>query len=367
MSPFVPALDLAISAAGAAIVLVGLADAFLTILHPDRDGYLSYLLNRGIWRFSVGLAHLRPNARRSILGMAGPTMVVADILLWMLVPILGYGLLVWPHLGTGFDTPPGLELDVWDAFYFSGVTFTTLGFGDITPLSGGWELVAIAEAITGFLVMSTSIAYIIAVFEGVDQRDALALQVCSETGGTWRGDVFLERILHDEGAEPLRKRIETWAALVRSLHGRLYRFHGLALYLRTHGLDRGPERMTYALCDVALRARVVAQSPTMRNLRPASEHLAFGLEHFARGIVLRNGGRACRHEMETATPTEADIRYVREAWETAAARLGLERAPAAPWEDPAILAFAARMRIFLSEIDRLTLWRTLGGDHRGPS
>ena len=347
--------------AGAALVLLGLADAFLTILHPDLDGRFSSWLNRGIWRVATTLARLRPASRSAILGMAGPSMVVADILLWMLMPIAGYGLLVWPFLGGGFDTPPRLGTDLWDALYFSGVTFTTLGYGDITPLSRAWEFLAVAEAITGVLVMSTALAYIVAVFEGVDQRDALALQVYSETGGTWRGGELISRTLRDEDVEALRKRVEAWASLVRSLHGRLYRFHGLALYLRTHGLDRGPERMMYALADATLRVKVLARHPGMRRVGPAADHLAVAVEHFARAIVRRHGSAACRRALDEGAPTEEDARAVRDAWEGAAAALH----PAPPVPDPSddaeLLALAARLRIFLGEIDRLTRWRTLDG------
>lgn len=345
--------------AGAFIVLMGLADAFLTILHPDRDGRLSAALNRGVWRLAVAAARLRPGSRQELLGMAGPSMVVADILLWMLLPILGYALMYWPFLSGGFETPPRLGTDFWDAFYFSGVTFTTLGFGDITPLTRIWELLSIAEAITGFLVMSTSIAYIVAVFEGVDQRDALALQVFSETAGTWDGARLLTRSLQEEDAQALRNRLERWASLVRELHGRLYRFHGLALYVRTHGLEHGPERMLYALADVALGAKVLACSPSMRLLRPASDHLALGFEHFAHAIVRRHGTREARRLMAHPEPTEEDARAVRDAWRDLATRLDLEPPPTPPEQDERLLRLAARLRVFLAESDRLTLWRTL--------
>lgn len=354
--------SIVIATAGVLLVLLGLGDAFLTILHPDRDGRYSSALNRGIWRGSVLLARIIPRKRREILGMAGPGMVVGNILLWMLAPITGFALLFWPFLAGGFDTPPSLGTDLWDAFYFSGVTFTTLGFGDITPVTRIWEILSIAEAITGFLVMSTSIAYIVAVFEGVDHRDALALQIYSETGGTWNGGEFVHRVLEDEDVESLRERLEVWANLIRELHGRLYRFHGLALYLRTHGLDRGPERMLYGLADVALRGKVLASAPRLRRLRPSADHLAFGLDHFATAMVRRHGTRASRAAIERVEPTEDDRRVVREAWAMAAARFGPEWPAIDEDNERELFLLTARLRIFLRELDRLTLWRTMPGE-----
>jgi hypothetical protein len=355
---------------GVVIIAVGLNDSFLTILHPDRDGRLSYGLNRAIWRASVGLARRRPGSLNTILGAAGPTMVIADILLWMALPILGYALLMWPAMGDGIRLPSGVEGRIGDALYFSGTTFTTLGYGDVTPVTRLWEMVAIAEAVTGFLVMGTSVTYIISVFEGVDKRDARALQVYSETGGTWDGGELVRRTLEHGDADILRRRLEEWGYLVRDLHGRLYRFHGLALYVRTHGLDFGPERMLHALCDVALRAQVVAASPHMRRLRPAADQLALGLDHFAKSIVRRNGSQQARDAMDSSVPDEDDRRRVRALWDEMAPRYDLGSPATPPYEDPEVLALACRLRAFLEELERLTLWRRLvpaEGPRGGPS
>lgn len=345
-------------ALGVAVIWVGLNDAFLTILHPDRDGRLSYTLNRGIWRVTAQLALWAPQRRQVILGFAGPTMVIADILLWMMVPILGYALLMGPFLGDGIRIAGGLEGTFGDALYFSGVTFTTLGYGDVTPVTRTWEMVSILEALTGFLVMGTSVTYIIAVFEGVDKRDARALQVYSETGGTWDGAELIRRCVASGDAGALRRRFEEWGFLVRDLHGRLYRFHGLALYVRTQGLDFGPERMVNALAEVALRAKLIAIAPGQTTLLPAAEQLTVGVEHFARSLVRRNGRRGAFRAMEAAQPGPLDVARVKALQAEMAEFLG-QGPGAGASVDAGLLAMAARMRVFVEELDRLTLWHRL--------
>lgn len=352
-----PLLEIAALGAGAAIVLLGLADAFLTILHPDLDGPVTRALNRGIWRVATEGARLVPQHRRDALAFAGPVMIVADVLLWMILPILGYALMVWPFLDRGFDAAPELSTQMMDAIYFSGVTFTTLGFGDITPLTSGWELLSVAEAVSGFLVMSTSIAYVIAVFEGVDHRDALALRIYSETDATWQGQRFLERSLLDEGPDALRERLESWAGLVRELHGRLYRFHGLAFYLRTQGIRHGPERMMYAVAEVALAANILSRAPEMRPLRPAARHLSIAFEHFASAIVRRHGTALERRLMSDPEPGAEDAERIRAVGRELCARLQLPPMGVDPAEDPELLALVARKRVFLRHVDGFTHWR----------
>jgi len=48
-----------------------------------------------------------------------------------------------------------------DALYFSTVTFSTLGYGDIT-LSPQWRLLGSLEGINGFILIGWSIAYLVA-------------------------------------------------------------------------------------------------------------------------------------------------------------------------------------------------------------
>lgn len=51
--------------------------------------------------------------------------------------------------------------DFGSALYFSTVTFSTLGYGDIT-LAPAWRLLGALEAINGFILLGWSTAYLVA-------------------------------------------------------------------------------------------------------------------------------------------------------------------------------------------------------------
>lgn len=55
----------------------------------------------------------------------------------------------------------GLLPDFATALYFSTVTFSTIGYGDIVP-EPGWRMFAALEGINGFLLIGWSTAYLIA-------------------------------------------------------------------------------------------------------------------------------------------------------------------------------------------------------------
>jgi hypothetical protein len=55
----------------------------------------------------------------------------------------------------------GVVADLESAVYFSTVTFSTLGYGDITP-TAAWQVFAALEAMNGFVLIGWSIAYLVA-------------------------------------------------------------------------------------------------------------------------------------------------------------------------------------------------------------
>lgn len=68
--------------------------------------------------------------------------------------------------------PPAELATLETAIYFSFVTFTTLGYGDIT-LSEGWRLLSGIEAMNGILLVGWSTAVLFAVVQRMWQGTAL--------------------------------------------------------------------------------------------------------------------------------------------------------------------------------------------------
>lgn len=66
---------------------------------------------------------------------------------------------VW--LWAGLYRLLGILNDFETALYFSTITFSTVGYGDVVP-AHGWRILAALEGINGFLLIGWSTAYLIA-------------------------------------------------------------------------------------------------------------------------------------------------------------------------------------------------------------
>ena len=76
---------------------------------------------------------------------------------------IGYTLLDAYADGPAFrgGAPDGLPLGEGSAFYFSFVTLTTLGYGDITPVTPGARALALLEAIVGQFYLTVLVAALV--------------------------------------------------------------------------------------------------------------------------------------------------------------------------------------------------------------
>ncbi len=71
-----------------------------------------------------------------------------------------------------FSTGPasGQTMDGFTAYYFSFVTLTTVGYGDITPVTNGARALAAMEAMTGTLYVAVLISRLVALYSSQGSR-----------------------------------------------------------------------------------------------------------------------------------------------------------------------------------------------------
>ena len=156
------------------LIFLILVDAFEAMVQPRRVTHrfrlarIFYRTNWTIWRL-VALYMQPGKQRESYLSLFGPLSFLALFVVWMLGLILSFA---WLHqsLGTALHTPDG-HTDFLTYVYLSGVTFSTLGFGDVVAVAPLGHMLTVAEAGLGFGFLACVIGYLPAIFQAFSHRE----------------------------------------------------------------------------------------------------------------------------------------------------------------------------------------------------
>lgn len=172
---------------GIGLVLVVAHDAYVTILHSrGRNGPISHIICRAIWRLARAAVSKLPRKQRHLrLNSIGPLLMPTLIGVYLTLLVLGFALIYYPHMTTDFLIVPEAASPHWiESLYFSGVTLTTLGFGDIAPRTNVMRLTAVIESGAGFGLISLFITYLVAVYRALERKRTAALAFYHQVDGS---------------------------------------------------------------------------------------------------------------------------------------------------------------------------------------
>jgi Ion channel len=162
-------------AAGSCLLLLGLWDTALTVLHPARRGPMSYAISRSTWLVVRTLSR-RLDAMR-LLTFAGPAAMAGGFFGWVGGLWLGFALVYLPFIDrfSYSETVPFGSKGMAEALYVSGVSLSTVGFGDVVASSDTLRLVTVAESASGLAAITAAITYLLSVYPLVTRQRSAAL------------------------------------------------------------------------------------------------------------------------------------------------------------------------------------------------
>lgn len=163
---------------GLLLIALVVYDVYATILHARaRSGPISESLNRAVWWAARRIANrLSRHRRHRWLNAIGPLLLPALIITFILLLVSGFALIYFPRMPGHFSVDQDVISSAWiESLYFSGITFTTLGYGDITPRSIEMRFVALVEGASGFAVISLAVTYLLTVYRALERKRAVAL------------------------------------------------------------------------------------------------------------------------------------------------------------------------------------------------
>lgn len=326
-------------------IVVGLGSIILiaVVLH---DGFEAMLLPRRVsrnWRFArvffratwtpwVALAcRMKAGKRREyFLSLFGPLSMLVLFGVWALGLIAGFGLLHW-----SLRSPVHATIDsigIFDYLYLSGVTFFTLGYGDVTPTDVTGRSLAVIESGIGFGFLAVVISYLPVLYQAFSQREHTISLLDARAGSPPTAEQLLIRVGQTRDFAALTRFLEEWerfAAVVleshlsfpvlsfyRSQHDNQSWLAALTMVLDTcamvlagvRGIDPYQAQLTFAMARHAVVD--VAQVLQTRPVPPEPDRLPDDRLH-----ALRDGLRSAGFDVRDGAAADAQLTELRGMYE----------------------------------------------------
>ena len=171
--------------AGVCLLLLIGFDVYATVLHSSSHyGPVGERLNRWVWKLTRLVAfRLSRSLRHRLLNVVGPLLMPLLVIVFIITLILGFALIYYPRMPADFyltHETNGSRFE--NAVYFSGVTLTSVGYGDVIPRTTAMRFTAMFEAVTGLGLISLSIAYLLTIYRALERKRAVALSFYHQSG-----------------------------------------------------------------------------------------------------------------------------------------------------------------------------------------
>jgi Ion channel len=193
------------------LVLGILLDAFEVVVLPRRVTR-RIRFARGFYRLtwlpSAALARrIRSSRRReTFLGFFGPLSLILLLCVWAVGLIVGFAALHW-SLGSPLNAVEARE-SFGTYAYFSGTTFFTLGYGDVTPSAPLGRALAVVEAGIGFGFLALIIGYLPVIYQAFSRREASISLLDARAGSPPSAGELLRR--HGQNIQELDQLLRDW-------------------------------------------------------------------------------------------------------------------------------------------------------------
>lgn len=186
------------------------AEAFEVMLLPRRvrrSLRFVRLFFRGSWGLWSGIARnmKRGPVRDAFLSLYGPLSMIVLLSSWAAGMIFGLGLLQW-----ALQSQSAKPLNLSTAFYFSGSSFFTVGYGDVLPTTTLSKLLAIFEAFSGLAFIAGTIGYLPVLYQLFSRRETQIIKLDARAGSPPTALALLCRHGEQQAIDELQSFLLDW-------------------------------------------------------------------------------------------------------------------------------------------------------------
>jgi voltage-gated potassium channel Kch len=196
---------------GVLLLALVLQDAFEVMLLPRRVPRrwrltgIYFDVTWRLWRAVARLTTAGPRRER-FLSIYGALSMMLLFSLWAASLVLAFGLIQWvAQIGSRRAVT-----DLAEQIYMSGVTFFTLGYGDVVPHTPAARVLAVVEAGAGFGLIAVVIGYLPVLYQLFSRREAHVIQLDGRAGSPPSAATMLRRHAESDGLEKLDDLLRAW-------------------------------------------------------------------------------------------------------------------------------------------------------------
>ncbi len=301
---------------GAVMIGLILVDSFESVLLPRRVTHayrLIRLFYRVTWPNWLAISSLfsSPRRRESFLSIFAPLSFLMVFAAWAIGMILAFALLHWAFQTEMAVSNPAHHVSY---MYFSGVTFFTVGYGDLAPVDGVGRFLAVIEAGIGFGFLALVLSYHPILAQAFSQRETMISLLDARGGSPPTAEQVLVRSQPARRPEVIISYLQQWETWCAELLERCLSFPVLALYRSQHdnqswlaaltvmldtsalamsggaGRDVYQARLTFAMArhaavDLCLVFKIEPQAPAQNRLSPENFGALFERLKAAGGVL----------------------------------------------------------------------------------
>jgi len=209
---------------GLLLIVAAFNDVFQSVIVPRAVGRRlrpSYYQTRTLWTIWPHVAHRlyanNEERREDFLAAFAPFNLLLNLVTWSLLLLFGYGSIFYALRD---QMHPALQTFA-EAVYFAGTSFFTIGFGDFAGATGLTRMFSLAAGASGFGIISTSTAYLFAIFGAFQNREQFVVMVGARAGSPPSGVGLLTIAAHAgvvKDLPALMRSAEMWCASLMETH-----------------------------------------------------------------------------------------------------------------------------------------------------
>ena len=242
--------------AGVMLIAVSFADLVNTLVSTSTSParwWPSRVIGMTLFASLRAVARRIPGdrpARERMLAAFGPLLVIALLASWVFLQITGFALVWWALGGISNVSTFG------DDWYYSGVVYFTVGFGEVVPTEVIPRSGALFEAFAGVVTVALVIGYLPTLYSAYSERERQLITL--DAGSTERitPTELVKAWAPDADPKKLDAKFaqwEQWAAGILETHSSV----PLLAMFRSHDRQQNWVTGLGLLCDAALHAQII--------------------------------------------------------------------------------------------------------------